>query len=156
MEGTCKGYLIVGENPAVGSANPKMQRLGLANLDWLVVRDFSLIESATWKKGRLPEGARAEDALAGDDPFIMQSDGKGWLYAPAGLTDGPLPTHYEPQESPFPNLLYGQQRSPVRQVYAGSHNRHHPSGGAPGAEIFPYVATTFRLTEHHTAGGMSR
>src|SRR5262249_53032273 len=44
------GYFLVGENPAVGSANAKLQRLGLSNLDWLVVRDFSLIESATWWK----------------------------------------------------------------------------------------------------------
>src|SRR4051795_6172002 len=42
------GYFVVGENPAVGSTNAKMQRLGMANLDWLVVRDFSMIESATW------------------------------------------------------------------------------------------------------------
>ena len=41
---------MLGENPAVGSANAKMQRLGMANLDWLVVRDFQLIESATWWK----------------------------------------------------------------------------------------------------------
>ena len=48
LDGTCKGYFLLGENPAVGSANAKMQRLGMAELDWLVVRDFSLIESATW------------------------------------------------------------------------------------------------------------
>ena len=36
----------------------------------------------------------------GVSPFIMQADGKGWLYAPVGLKDGPLPTHYEPYESP--------------------------------------------------------
>ena len=35
-------------------------------------------------------------------------------------------------------------------------NRYHPTGGEPGAEVFPYVVTTYRLTEHHTAGGMSR
>jgi len=52
LDGSCKGYFVWGENPAVGSANAKMQRLGMANLDWLVVRDFSLIESATsWKDG---------------------------------------------------------------------------------------------------------
>ena len=28
--------------------------------------------------------------------------------------------------------------------------------GEPGAEVFPFVLTTYRLTEHHTAGGMSR
>jgi formate dehydrogenase major subunit len=48
IAGNCKGYFLLGENPAVGSANAKLQRLGMANLDWLVVRDFSLIESATW------------------------------------------------------------------------------------------------------------
>ena len=45
-------------------------------------------------------------AIAGTDPFIMMADGKGWLYSPAGLMDGPMPTHYEPYESPMPNLLY--------------------------------------------------
>jgi formate dehydrogenase major subunit len=375
LDGQCKGYFLVGENPAVGSANAKMQRLGLANLDWLVVRDFSLIESATWWKdgpeietgelrtqdigtevfffpaaahtekngsftntqrmlqwhhqavepagdarsdlwfyyhlGRIirqklagsadpmdrplldltwdypvegplaepsaeavlaeingydadgsplasyeqlnadgstasgcwiycgvytdgvnqaarrkpgkeqswvapewgwawpanrriiynrasadpdgkpwsprkalvwwddeegkwsghdipdfaaskspwhrpPSGATAAEALSGIDPFIMQSDGKGWLFAPAGLVDGPLPAHYEPQDSPFENLLYPQQRNPVRQVFSREHNRYHPSPSEPGSAVFPYVLTTYRLTEHHTAGGMSR
>src|SRR5699024_9165774 len=46
------GYFLVGENPAVGTANGRLQRFGLANLDWLVVRDLTLIESATfWKDG---------------------------------------------------------------------------------------------------------
>jgi formate dehydrogenase major subunit len=376
LEGTCKGYFLLGENPAVGSANAKLQRLGMANLDWLVVRDFSLIESATWWKdgpetetgelrtedigtevfflpaaahtekdgsftntqrllqwhhqaveppgearsdlwfiyhlGRIvrdklagsadpmdrpvldltwdyptggaqaepsaeavlaeinghdadgnplssyeqlepdgstvcgcwiycgvraegvnqaarrkpgeqqnwvagewgwawpanrrilynrasadpdgrpwserkalvwwdaeqgewtghdiadfkkdrspghrpPKDATGPEALSGTDPFIMQADGKAWLYVPTGLTDGPLPTHYEPQDSPFPNLLYRQQRNPVRHVTASlPDNRYQPSAGAPGSDVFPYVATTYRLTEHHTAGGMSR
>lgn len=105
---------------------------------------------------RPPEGARGVAALAGDDPFIMQSDGKAWLFAPSGLVDGPLPAHYEPQESPFPNRLYGQQHNPVRQVIRHPQNRFQPSGAEPGSAVFPYVATTYRLTEHHTAGGMSR
>ena len=50
LGGDCYGFFLFGENPAVGSANTKMQRLGMAKLDWLVVRDFSLIESATWWK----------------------------------------------------------------------------------------------------------
>ncbi|NDU76506.1 molybdopterin-dependent oxidoreductase [Actinomadura sp. DSM 109109] len=104
-----------------------------------------------------PRDATGPDALAGDDPFIMQADGKAWLYAPTGLTDGPLPTHYEPQESPFRNPLYGQQRNPVRHLLRPHpDNRYAPSGSDPGTEIYPYVATTYRLTEHHTAGGMSR
>ena len=117
------------------------------------IPDFSTSKSP-WH--RPPKGARAAEALSGEDAFVMQGDGKAWLYVPAGLTDGPLPTHYEPQDSPFPNLLYGQQRNPVRQVFSRKHNRYHPDPSAPGSGVFPYLATTYRLTEHHTAGGMSR
>ncbi len=103
-----------------------------------------------------PEGATAEDALAGTSPFTMQADGKGWLYSPNGLKDGPFPTHYEPEESPVANPLYGQQANPARQAMHRPENPYHPSGDEEGAEAYPYVMTTYRLTEHHTAGGMSR
>ena len=86
----------------------------------------------------------------------MQADGRGWLYAPAGVGEGPLPTHYEPQDSPVRNRLHRQQRNPARQVYAHEDNRYHPGPDEPGADVFPYVLTTYRLTEHFTAGGMSR
>jgi formate dehydrogenase major subunit len=105
---------------------------------------------------RPAEGATGVEAISGVDPFIMQGDGKAWLFAPSGLVDGPLPAHYEPQESPFVNLLYGQQHNPVREIITHPDNRYQPSGGQPGSAVFPYVATTYRLTEHHTAGGMSR
>jgi formate dehydrogenase major subunit len=100
-----------------------------------------------------PEGAMAQAALRGDEPFIMQGDGRAWLYAPSGLTDGPFPTHYEPHESPVGNPLYPEQRAnPARQQYHRRENPYNP----PGSDVFPYVATTYRLTEHHTAGGMTR
>jgi formate dehydrogenase major subunit len=94
--------------------------------------------------------------LDGDDPFIMQADGKGWLFAPSGMVDGPMPTHYEPQESGVPNPLYPQQNSPNRMVMRRGDNLSAPGAGLPGSEVYPYVFTTYRLTEHHTAGGMSR
>ena len=86
----------------------------------------------------------------------MQADGKGWLFAPKGMLDGPLPTHYEPQESPVRNPLYRQQSNPARKVFPRKDNLWSPSGDEPGADVYPYVFTTYRLTEHHTAGGMSR
>ena len=378
LEGNCKGYFLFGENPAVGSANARMQRLGMAKLDWLVVRDFSLIESATWWKDGpeietgelrtedigtevffLPAAAHTEKdgtsptpsgccsgttrrssrpatraatcgspttsaagsgrKLAGsademDRPVLdltwdyptagrarrarrrggagrdqrlgrrrraavllrpaeattapppaaagstaastptastrppaasqaseqnwvatewgwawpanrrilynrasADPDGKPWserkalvwwdeeqgkwtghdiadfeadqaaalpaagrtppaprrspaptrsscrptarrgCSRPAGLADGPLPTHYEPQDSPFRNLLYRQQRNPVRgDPPSIRRTATTPAATSPGAEVFPYVATTYRLTEHHTAGGMTR
>jgi formate dehydrogenase major subunit len=103
-----------------------------------------------------PENAEAEDAIAGDHPFIMQADGRSWLFVPQGLEDGPLPTHYEPHESPFDNALYAQRANPARQQYERRENAYNPVAGEPGADAYPYVATTYRLTEHHTAGGMSR
>jgi formate dehydrogenase major subunit len=98
------------------------------------------------------EDATAEWALRGDEPFIMQGDGKAWLFAPGGLSDGPLPTHYEPQESPVRNVLYGQQANPARQEFPRPDNAYHEIDD----ERFPFVFSTYRLTEHHTAGGMSR
>jgi formate dehydrogenase major subunit len=104
-----------------------------------------------------PPDAKAEKALSGTDPFVMQADGKGWLYVPSGLLDGPLPTHYEPQESPVENPLYAQQANPARQVFRRrKQNPYNPSAGQPGSDVFPHVLTTYRVTEHHTAGGMSR
>jgi formate dehydrogenase major subunit len=118
------------------------------------VPDFPATRSP---RHRPAHGARGSAALSGVDPFIMQADGKAWLFAPAGMVDGPLPTHYEPQDSPFANLLYHQQRNPVRHLLPSQpYNRYQPSDHEPGSDVFPYVATTYRLTEHHTAGGMSR
>jgi formate dehydrogenase major subunit len=103
-----------------------------------------------------PDDAKGPAGLSGTDAFIMQGDGKAWLYVPAGLVDGPMPTHYEPQESPFDNPLYGQRANPAREQFPRKDNAYAPAGSAPGSEVFPYVMTTYRLTEHHTAGGMSR
>jgi formate dehydrogenase major subunit len=117
------------------------------------VPDFPVTKAPSFR----PEpGTGGPAGLAGDDPFIMQSDGKGWLYAPSGLLDGPLPAHYEPIESPLRNPLYTQQSNPARETFPRAQNLGNPSPPEPGSDVFPFVATTYRLTEHHTAGGMSR
>jgi formate dehydrogenase major subunit len=99
-----------------------------------------------------PPGATGMAAIAGRQPFILKPDGVGWLYAPA-IKDGPLPTHYEPVESPVGNLLYPKQVcSPTVRLFEGPLNR---IAHTPTAE-YPVVATTFRLTEHYLSGPMSR
>ena len=98
------------------------------------------------------EGAEGLEAIPGDAPFILHEDGLGWLYVPKGLQDGPFPTHYEPLESPVHNPLYQRQTDPAVNWFTRSENKIAP----PGDARFPYVVTTYRLTEHHTAGGMSR
>jgi formate dehydrogenase major subunit len=97
-------------------------------------------------------GATGLDALSGRNPFILKPDGVGWLFNPAGLLDGPLPTHYEPAESPVRNALYRQQASPVLKYWKHEGNPL----AAVGDPRFPYVITTYRLTEHYLAGAMSR
>jgi len=102
---------------------------------------------------RPEEDAHGLDSISGIDPFIMQGDGKGWLYAPNGLLDGPLPTHYEPEESVLENPLYGQQCNPARMEWNRKKNPYHRAFDDPR---FPFALTTYRLTEHHTAGAMTR
>lgn len=117
------------------------------------VPDFPVSTAPSY---RPPPGRGGPEGLSGDDPFIMQSDGKGWLFAPSGLVDGPMPTHYEPVESPLRNPMYYQQANPAREIYRRADNPMNPSPPELGSQVFPYVVTTYRLTEHHTAGGMSR
>ena len=92
------------------------------------------------------------DAFSGRQPFIMIPDGTGWLFNSSGLLDGPFPTHYEPVESPIRNPLYGQQSSPVLKYWKHADNPL----AAVGDPRFPYVITTYRLTEHYLSGAMSR
>jgi formate dehydrogenase major subunit len=92
------------------------------------------------------------DALGGDDPFIMEADGKCQLFVPSGLKDGPLPTHYEPVESPVRNALYDRQFNPAAKLWTRPGNELH----APEDPRFPYVLTTYRLTELHCGGIISR
>lgn len=104
-----------------------------------------------------PDGDPAGPAsLAGTDAFIMQPDGKAWLFAPQGVIDGPLPAHYEAHESPVGNSVYSVQNPPTQVEFSRSDNLLKPVAGTPGAEVYPFAFTTYRLTEHHTAGGMSR
>ena len=97
--------------------------------------------------------ARGLDAIAGDEPFIMHADGVGWLWVSSGLKDGPLPAHYEPLESPVANAVYRQQTNPAADAKVRPDN---PYAASPDDPRYPHVLSTYRLTEHHTAGGMTR
>ena len=100
------------------------------------------------------QNGHGTEAIPGDKPFILHSDGVAWIWVNSGLKDGPLPTHYEPLESLFGNPLYPKvPRNPQAETKERPDN---PYAYQPDDERFPYILTTYRLTEHHTAGGMSR
>src|SRR5207253_307529 len=65
-DGKLEGLFVMGQNPAVGAPNAKLERMALRNLKWLVVRDFVETETATfWRDS--PEVASGElnpDAIA--------------------------------------------------------------------------------------------
>jgi formate dehydrogenase major subunit len=114
------------------------------------IPDFPVSKSPDFR----PEpGATGMDAHSGTDPFIMKPDGKGWLFVPKGLKDGPLPTHYEAAESPMQNALYHQQSNPAAKYYRDRPDNRLSPVGDPD---YPVVITTYRLTEHHVSGPMTR
>ena len=103
-----------------------------------------------------PEGATGRRRSRGDDPFIMQADGKGWLFAPTrpdrrAAADALRAAGVAGRATP---LYRRSSANPARQRSDRPDNRYHRAWRRP-ARRFPYVLTTYRLTEHHTAGGMS-
>ena len=120
--------------------------------------EWTGLDNADYNK-KIPPNAPADvrdghgvEALGGAKPFTLHPDGVAWLYVASGLKDGPLPAHYEPLESLIENPLYDQQINPAADRKRRSDNPY----AAPHDLRFPYILTTYRLTEHHTAGGMSR
>ena len=88
--------------------------------------------------------ATGMDFHSGADPFIMMLEGKAQIFVPGGaLKDAPIPAHYEPQQSVVQNELYKQQSSPVFGRYDRDDNRYNK----PVDSDYPYVLTTYRLTE---------
>ena len=113
--------------------------------------DFALTKAP---QSRAKPGGIGLNAHSGTDPFIMKPDGKGWLFVPSGLVDGPFPAHYEPVESPVHNELYKQQSSPVLKWW--SRGKAYNQIAPVGDPKYPCIITTYRLTEHYLAGAMSR
>ncbi len=148
-DGVSKGYVYwdpdrVGPDPAKPGQTARGRWVGLD------VPDFPVTKAPT-TPGK-PDG-KGLDFHDGASPFIMKGDGKGWLFAPSGTVDGPLPTHYEPYESPVVNPLHpGRQSNPVAKIYNVPGNPYAP----PASGEYPCVLSTYRLTEHHLSGSMSR
>jgi len=103
----------------------------------------------SWVGSDVPD-IRPDANPADDDrvqPFIMTAEGVARLFAPTGMADGPLPEHYEPFESPLPANPMHPDKPKVR--YNPAARVFKSDLEAMGdAKDFPYVATTYRLTEH--------
>ena len=104
-----------------------------------------------------PDGAEAEDAIARRPPvhhagrrprLALRAAGPRGRAAADALRAARVAVRQ-------PALRAAREPAP-RSSSSGPENPYNPVAGEPGADVYPYVATTYRLTEHHTAGGMSR
>ena len=101
--------------------------------------------------GDVPDNAVPPMGTEGAYPFIMKPDGVASLFGP-GLKDGPLPEHYEPLECPIEkNLMSNQRINPVIKVFEGG-----PDKFLTCDPRYPFVCTTYRVTEHWQTGVLTR
>jgi formate dehydrogenase major subunit len=112
-------------------------------LPWDPTRPGITWNGAKWV-GDTPDFVGTSPPAEGKGAFIMTGEGVARLWAPGSLTtDGPFPEHYEQTESPIDNLLSGTRRNPAAFLYEDA-----PASFAEDDSEFPYVATTYRVTEH--------
>jgi formate dehydrogenase major subunit len=107
--------------------------------------------------GDVPDGVG--DPGKGRPPFIMKPDGVASLYGP-GLADGPFPEHYEPLECPVEkNLLSPQKNNPAIKRFdkAGVGSDLDVYSGVSSCDPrFPFVCSTYRVSEHWQTGVLTR
>ena len=95
-------------------------------------------------EGDVPDYPKDSPPSEGLGAFIMTGEGVARLFAAGSLTtDGPFPEHYEQFESPVVNPMSSVQRNPAVHLYEGV-----AASLAEDDREFPYVATTYRVTEH--------
>jgi formate dehydrogenase major subunit len=101
--------------------------------------------------GDVPDGGWPPMGTNGFYPFIMKPDGVASVFGP-GLKDGPFPEHYEPLECPIEkNLMSGQRVNPVIKIFEGG-----PDTFATCDPRYPFVCSTYRVTEHWQTGVLTR
>ena len=118
-----------------------------AGKPWNPHSDLVRWNGTAWAGSDVPD--MRVDANPADNvgPFIMTGEGVARLFAPTGMAEGPLPEHYEPFESPLLNNPMHPNNpkaraNPAARVFKGDLE----AMGTPAD--FPYVATSYRLTEH--------
>jgi formate dehydrogenase major subunit len=114
----------------------------LAGKAWNPAKPLIEWNGTQWTGIDVPDYAPTTKPSDGVGPFIMNAEGMGRLFARDMMAEGPFPEHYEPFESPSANVLHPKVRNnPAARVFADDRAAFGTSAD------FPYVATTYRLTE---------
>jgi formate dehydrogenase major subunit len=114
----------------------------LAGKAWNPSKPIIEWNGSQWVGIDAPDYGPTTNPSDGVGPFIMNDEGVGRLFARNYLVEGPFPEHYEPFESPSENILHPKVRSnPAARVFADDRTAFGT------AQAFPYIGTTYRLTE---------
>jgi formate dehydrogenase major subunit len=109
---------------------------------WDPARTLIKWNGAKWTGFDVPDFVPVSSPDAGMGPFIMQPEGVARLFTRGLLREGPFPEHYEPFESPIANPLHPKvSANPAARVFKSDLEVFGK------ASDFPYVATSYRLTE---------
>jgi formate dehydrogenase major subunit len=114
-----------------------------AGKPWNPAKPLITWNGSLWTGIDVPDFLPTSKPEANNGPFIMLAEGMARLFARDQMVEGPFPEHYEPFESPVPNVLHPKvSANPMARVF--------PADRADfgSADKFPYVGTTYRLTEH--------
>jgi formate dehydrogenase major subunit len=107
--------------------------------------------------GDIPDGVG--DPGSGRPPFIMKPHGVGSLFG-HGMADGPFPEHYEPLECPVEkNFMSPQKNNPAIMRFDKSgvgSDMDVYSGVGSCDPRFPFIGTTYRVSEHWQTGVLTR
>ena len=108
-------------------------------------------DGESWQCNDVPDfNANVPPEATAQGPYIMLPELQARLFA-NGMAEGPFPEHYEPAESPIRNLLSSTvQFNPVTKIWYQDHL------AAAGDQEFPYIMSTYRVTEHWQSGIMTR
>jgi formate dehydrogenase major subunit len=117
------------------SANPQ-------GVPYIAARKLVWWNGTKWVGNDVPDFKVDSAPADGMEPFIMNAEGVGRLWAPA-MAEGPFPEHYEPFDTPLAKNPFGKVlNNPAARVFPDDWKAF----GKP--DEFPFVATTYRLTEH--------
>jgi formate dehydrogenase major subunit len=71
-DGEVRGYLVMGQNPVVGAMNAALQREAYRAMDWVVVRDLALIDTAEfWRDAPEIERGEVRPEDIGTEVFVF-------------------------------------------------------------------------------------
>ena len=135
-EGQIKGFMAMGQNPAVGGQNAGYQRKALAKLDWMVVKDLYETETATfWKDSpEVHSGELKPEAIA-TEVFLLPAAATAEMDGTYTNTQRLLQWHDRAvrpaRRRPVRPLVHRPARPPAQEALRRQHARARPADPGP-------------------------